>query len=58
MTKVLSNKRRMINCNTLIRIKTASEQLERKEDRSFLIVGVYAITLDSVAPVSIIKKSE
>jgi len=44
---------KLLDIKTLEMLMNGSRQFERKEDRSFLIVGNYAITTDSVAPVSL-----
>lgn len=54
MAELLVNEEFIINYNTIVKIRIASEQFERKKDRSFLILGVYAITLESAAPVNMI----
>lgn len=49
---LLVNKRGLLNTRTSKILIAVGEPFESKEDRSFLVAGIYAITLDSVAPVS------
>lgn len=52
MTRLLVNKRRLLTFRTVEQIRLGSEQFQNKEHRSILIAGLYAITLDSIGPVS------
>lgn len=52
MSQLLVNKLNILDEDTRKSIESGSAIFERKEDRSIMIAGVFAITLDSVAPVS------
>lgn len=52
MGRISVNKLGLLDVKTLKMLMVVSEAFEKKEDRSFLIAGLYAITPDSVAPVS------
>lgn len=52
MDRLSVNKLGLLDVKTIKMLMVVSEAFERKEDRSFLIAGLYAITPDSVAPVS------
>lgn len=52
MIRLSVNKLGLLDFETIRMLLTIGEAFEKKEDRSYLVAGVYAITLDSVAPVS------
>lgn len=52
MSQLLVNKLNILDGKTREFIESGSAIFERKEDRSVMIAGLFAITLDSVAPVS------
>lgn len=52
MSRFLVNEFRALSLRTITMLRLSSEAFERKKDRSFLIAGLYAVTPDSVAPVS------
>lgn len=52
MTRLLINKGRFLTLRTVEQVRLGSEQFQIKEHRSILIAGLYAITLDSIGPVS------
>lgn len=52
MNKLLVNEQRLLEKKTIEMLRLASVQFEKKEDRSMLILELYAITPDSVGPVS------
>lgn len=52
MCRFLINKQNLLEPKTIKMLRTRSEAFEKLEDRSISILGLYAITLDSVAPVS------
>lgn len=46
------NKHQLLYPKTIELMRVCSEQFERKQDRSFMILWIYSITPDSVVPVS------
>lgn len=52
MNKLLVNEQRLLEKKTIEMLRLVSVQFEKKVDRSMLILGTYAITPDSVGPVS------
>lgn len=52
MSRLLVNQLSFYDLETVHRIRVGSEQFENKKDRAILLAGLYAITLESVGPVS------
>lgn len=54
MCKLVVNEAFMLDVKTLDLLQIGSKQFENREDRSIQILGLYAITVDSLGPVSMI----
>lgn len=52
MNRLLTDELSLLKPSTSLLLRRASQQLMKKEDRSMVIAGLYAITFDSVTPVS------
>lgn len=52
MTKLMVNKDLLLEPRTIKHIRICSEQFEKKENRSFMILNLYAISPETVIPVS------
>lgn len=55
MSRFLTNEANILDKQTIKMLQLGSQTFERKEDRAFIIAGLYAITAESVASVSIFR---
>lgn len=46
------NKSTLLDQKTLSLLQKSCKRIEKTRDRSFLIVGLYSITIESIVPVS------